>query len=559
MNNILRTRSELVTGSVLLAVFVLVRLFFLNSDPQLADHDSVTYLYGTKAVLSDGILAPFSFRPDHTPFYPIVSGLVSSLLDIPPEMATRVVSLLFSCFALCSVFYVFNHLFGLAAATVGGIFLAFDPYWISFSISILSEPVYVGGIYLTLALFLEKINSPSFLSGAALGVILGASFLNRTEPILFVLLLPLLQALHWYFIAAKSYPIKQLLAWCLGLILLASIPIGTQIFIVSEKMNGFNLNGRQAWSSLLNAPDGKTYDQKIYGLDYSDKAVNLDYLQANPEELSKLPKRERTALIKLAVNNFQELYHSTMVSVVPLAVIALALLGVFGLLRRHKHIEVMVLVAFFSTAMVAPLFYNIMPRYIAILSPLLCMLAGVGVLKLGHAMAGYRERIGYSISIVALIMATLTPSLVKIRSEAIKPTSISDTYSRSDFDELARVIEYQEDSFQPVIAARTTYLAYFVDAIPIYLPYATLENAMNFFCEKRVDYIFLEYARVKKYPFIDDLGAYPEYFVRVYEGLDNREERLELYRFESPRICPLLSKTNDETFDLGEPKAHFYY
>ena len=53
-------------------------------------------------------------------------------------------------------------------------------------------------------------------------------------------------------------------------------------------MGQLAINGRQVWVQILNNPDGKSYEEKIYGLDYSKDQINLLFLQSHAEAARQL-------------------------------------------------------------------------------------------------------------------------------------------------------------------------------------------------------------------------------------------------------------------------------
>jgi hypothetical protein len=108
-----------------------------------------------------------------------------------------------------------------------------------------------------------KFRMPLFL-----GIIFGFAFLNRIEGIIFLGIIPYFTQYIWF--GKTLLDGKKLLLFNGLYVFVFFIGHFPQIYMVSSKMDRFALNGREAWSLILHNPDGKSYEEKLCGLTYSE-------------------------------------------------------------------------------------------------------------------------------------------------------------------------------------------------------------------------------------------------------------------------------------------------
>jgi hypothetical protein len=148
---------------------------------------------------------------------------------------------------------------------------------------------------------------------ALLGIIFGFAFLNRIEGIIFLGIIPLFHAIYYWFRGKHYFDGKKLLLFNGLYVFVFLSVISPQIYMVSSKMDRFALNGREAWSLILHNPDGKSYEEKLCGLTYSEKQINLEYIWNHPEtqkQLSSNISRNFKRYISDIVKEYNLLYQN---------------------------------------------------------------------------------------------------------------------------------------------------------------------------------------------------------------------------------------------------------
>lgn len=254
----------------ILSVFVAytaLRILAWTNTPLLEDHDSIVYLRSIELVGSQGLQGLLGLSADSTPFYPVFGALFHSLVD-STEIGARLCSLFFSCVLFLAVWGIGKQIAKPLPVAIGLLVLAISPFFIRLSYSVLTEPSYIAIVYLGFCVFLSQYRRPGLFGAAIAGLLFAFAFLNRVEGILFLGVIPLFQLMHFLFDKERKYSAKLLASWIAVFALAFSILSIPQIARVSDEMGGFFLNGRQIWSVILNHPDGKSYEEKIYGLDF---------------------------------------------------------------------------------------------------------------------------------------------------------------------------------------------------------------------------------------------------------------------------------------------------
>ena len=148
----------------------------------------------------------------------------------------------------------------------------------------------------------------------------------------------------------------------------------------------FALDGRQVWSQIMVAPDGRSYDDKIYGLDYSPRQINLDYLQEHPDALDRgAVQSNALSYLKLLAVNLDDLSSNRMGQLVGLLGLVFFGIGFLAIYRVGYHFESFVIAAFICVGLVAPLLHNVALRHIAVIAPIVILVAGVGLVQASRA------------------------------------------------------------------------------------------------------------------------------------------------------------------------------
>ena len=149
------------------------------------------------------------------------------------------------------------------------------------------------------------------------------------------------------------------------------------------------INGRQAWVLIWNEEDGKSAAQKIHGLDYSPKTINLRYIQSHPELISQLGstinvKKQAEVVSSMAWS----LGANLLKTVLGPLVFLLFLLGLLALMKRKRYYEILVILGFIGVSVLGPLNHDVSPIYISPIAPLMMLLAGMGIVYLSEVIVG---------------------------------------------------------------------------------------------------------------------------------------------------------------------------
>lgn len=370
-------------------VYLALRVVAWNNTPVLEDHDSVGYLNNVRIFLTFDPKQVANISPVSTPFYPFCSGLWS-LLAGSPETGARLCSLSFSCLLFVAIAGIGRRIAKPLEVSIGLAIVVFSPVLIRLSYAVLSEPSYIGMIYLGFWLFMREYEDPRLWSGALLGIIVGLCFLNRLEGILYAASIPVLQLIHYMVTQERRYSLKRLSMWTTLFFFAFMLVAVPQVWRVSEQMGSFALNGRQAWSLIMNSPDGRSYEQKIYGLQYDPGQINIEYLVRHPEARRELVSdaglvANAISYLKLALVNLDTLNQERLGQLIGSFGMLFFAFGLLALSQSRQRFEVFLLLAFICIGLVAPLLHNVDLRHIAVIAPLIMVVEGIGIVFMSRA------------------------------------------------------------------------------------------------------------------------------------------------------------------------------
>ncbi|MDZ7343955.1 MAG: hypothetical protein ONA90_05515, partial [candidate division KSB1 bacterium] len=431
-----------------------------------------------------------------------------------------------------------------SAVGLGLFILAFNPSLIPLSFSVLTEPIFVAVVYFGLWLFWRQYENPTLGQGAWLGLIFGASFLARTEGILFLAAIPFLQGLHFLFCRPPKYDLRRLLMWTLCFLTIFTAVSLPQVWRVSKQIGHFAINGRQVWLLILNHADGKSYDQKIYGLDYSPKQINLEYIESHPETLAKFESSINILQVaKTVVLNFNELCQKQLgILFGPWGLICFGF-GVLALLEQRRYYDIFLGLAFVALTLIAPLVHDVEMRHIIVIAPLMMLIEGIGIIYLSRRLASLarKERterlLNKSLPLVLaalLILCQVYPLL-----QAFRPPQSNFDYSPAAFEEPLRLVSktIQSDaSRQAKIAVRKGYFTYMAGAERFFIPFTDYRGLVTYCKLNDIDFLFLQDQLVQNYPFFERFKNDPHEFERLYAGVDEFGNQIRLYRFNKAAV-----------------------
>ena len=382
---VLEKKSETLVFAGLFLLYLLLRIVAWSNASDLEDHDSTALLRTIEQFALFDLQVILDANPDMTPFYPFFSVLFN-LFAPSVETAARACSLFFSCLLFAAVIGIGRRYASSFEIGIGLAILAFSPFMIRLSYSVLTEPSYIAVIYLGLWFYLSQYKNPRFWSAVGLGVIFGLSSLNRLEGIIYLAAIPALQVTHFLFDKERRYNSKFLLLWSTVFILTFTSLNIPQAWRVSEKMGSVSLNGRTVWSAVMAAPDGKTYDQKIYGLDESPAQTNLDFYQEHPEGVARLSSSfNPAAYLRIVTRNLDDLSQNRIGQLVGLIVLMFFSTGLLAIYRAGYYFESFIIVGFICIGLAAPLVHNVVLRHIAVIAPIVMLIAGIGIVRASRA------------------------------------------------------------------------------------------------------------------------------------------------------------------------------
>lgn len=528
----------------ILFIYLVLRAVAWKNTTLLEDHDSVSYLGQIKLFLTFDLQEIINMDPDGTPFYPFF-GALCSLPGWSVETGARLCSLLFSSVLFLAVLGIGKQIAKRLAVAIGLLILSFSPVLISLSFSVLTEASYIATIYLGLWFFWTQYKEPKLWKGAILGIIFGLCFLNRTEGILYLAIIPLLQGAHSLFGRQKQYDFKRLTGWTFLFIISFSLLAIPQIWRVSHKMGHLAINGRQVWTLILKNPDGKSYEEKLYGLDLSPSQINLSYVQSHPEVIGQFVSKVRPRdYIEIMVWNYEQLNKEQLgILIGPLGLILFGF-GLFALYLAGRHFEAFLVLAFIAFNLVGPLMHNVALRHIAVIAPLMVLIEGIGIVYLSQQLLEFHKSsfMGKHLPFVFLFVL-IGASAPRLYVKLFRPPQFNSyfknpEYSPMDLEEPVSIVQEtarNELLRPPVIVARKNYLSYFAAGSPVLLPYTDYEGLVTYSHLNNIDFLFLQHRLLTEYPFLEAFlkdSSPPDDFLLVYRRKDRYGQNIELYRFQ---------------------------
>jgi hypothetical protein len=296
---------------------------------------------------------------------------------------------------------------------------------------------------------------------------------------------------------------------------------------------------------ILHEPGGKSYEERMRGLDYSPAQINREYLHEHPEALGRLVSQAGygatlKAYAKSIYVNLRTLWDQHLGSMLgPLALVFFAF-GLLEVYRRGGGLPVCAVLAFLGLGVSAPLAHDpglVGLRHFAVIGPLCMLIEGIGIVALGQAIASAGRDPGQYANLIVrgLLVIAIGTTLVPLCRLLFLPDRHNREYRPSDFTipaKLVHDISVGELGRPARIAARKSYFTYFSDSERVAVPYADYPRLVNYLAQNRADFLFLEHWELEDYPFLarfaeDRTSAE---FERLYRGQDALGNTLELYR-----------------------------
>jgi Dolichyl-phosphate-mannose-protein mannosyltransferase len=528
---------------IIFIIYVVLRGYAWKQNIFLEDHDSISYMTEARMFLNMEFDNLRKISPDSTLFYPFMTAIFS----IPGwdiEFGARLCSMFFGGILFLALIFIGRKIASNFEIAIGLLLLTCSPIFIPFSFAVLTEPTYIGTIYIGLAIFMCSYEKARIPHAVFLGIIFGFSFLNRIEGIIYLAIIPFFHLIYYWFKKKSFHDAKKYILFNALYMLVFFTVISPQIYSVSSKMGRLALNGREVWSLILHNPDGKSYEEKLFGLTYSEKEINLEYIQKHPEAQKSISHNIFGNIKKYIFDIAKEydlLYQKQIgILIGPFGLIFFTL-GFEVLYRRGNYFELFIISAFIVFNLIPPLMHNVAMRHIAIVGPVMLLLEGIGIAHISGILSekiGYRH-IKYILSFFFIIIV--------VGSSAIPLRNIYDTnrefdlYERYDdypgsYQEAAEIIkEYSRKELgkYPRILSRKTYIAYYAEGEWVSMPYTDYKGLVKYAKLNNVDFLYLSDRFISSYPFFETFRGSkttPD-FLLVHETSDPKHGLNQLYRF----------------------------
>jgi hypothetical protein len=531
----LQNRGTITAFGAVLLVYIGLRAVAMAQAQFLEDHDSTLYLFQIDRILADGLGVVWGFRPDAAPFFPVVSAPMSALTG-SAESGARLTSLLFSGLLFLALLDIGRRIAGPAAVAVGLLLVALNPTLVRLSFAVLTEPSFIATFYVAVWLFWLQFESPRLALAALMGLVAGLAFTNRLEGILYLAFFPALQAVHYVWFSERRYDLKRLVSWTAVFVACFAVFAGAEIARVSNQMGKPALNGRQAWVALFN--DGaRARDEAIYGLDYDPGTINIDYVLANPASMDEVASQaDPRAMVRRVVLNVEELSTTRLSELLGAVALALFGLGMVDLWQRGRRFEAVAVLAMVAVGLAAPLAHTLNPRHIAVVVPIMLLVAGLGVGYASRAIVpslSPDRRLARGLTVASLALVAIAgwayPLSVSLRGLHRPNTE----YHPNDFVEPIRIVRSAQKELgrAPAIIARQAYLPYYAGTgLGLPMPYTDFEGLVEYSRINDADFLYLVHPPQRPFAsaFAGEEASPP--FELVYEGRSSLGQRVELYR-----------------------------
>ena len=520
------------------SVFLALRVFVWSRTRMVEDHDSLGYIAIVGQFANRGLGFLSELGPTAAPLYPLLSSLVAPITS-SSEQAVRLGSLLASVALFFAVLKIGNKLGGFLVAMLSVTILTFNPNHIPFSVSVLSEPMYLAFVFWGIWLTLSYTERPKATKAFGAGLMFSLAFLTRAEGFLYVLAIPLLLLVYFYWPprdrAVMPRASRDLPAFLLGFALLAA----PQIWRVSSEVGGFAINGRQILMQVIEPGDKTAAAATKEGLDYDPHQTNISYLMSHPEARQRrmagrgLVNLERARKFAREFDSLQ--YRQIGRLLGPLGVAFFAL-GCAALLVTGQRRTAFLVIGLLATMLAGPLLHNVsVMRHILVVAPLAFVVEGLGIAWFAAQLVNSNGRWQTVASVglaTMLIAATARPLW-----QALRPPTSTNDYSLQDLQAPARLITgiaAEEGLSPPRIAAHKGFLGYHIGAETLGIPHAGYDAVVRYLRFHGADFLYLVYKPTRRAPFWDrfEAGDYAQDFDLLYTGTSHDSHSVELFRLQ---------------------------
>ena len=512
-----RWANERFFAIALLVAYVVIRLVAWHQVRLLEDFDGLGYLEEARAWRTFDYKQIAQLSPDSTPLYPLAIALVSRLgVDLEP--AARAVSFAFSLLLFQIVFEIGRRLVGWLGACTALLLMTLNSPLVGLSIAVLSEPAHIAITYLGFWLFYRGAANPRPGQAALCGLVFALGFLARTEGLLWLILLPILQVLHWLCTKRTAYSARRLAVWVAAFGVTFAVVALPQVVSVSSKLGFPAINGRQVWFAAMNSHDARPAEQKAYGLDYSSTQTNLVYLRKHPAEAKRLGGAKKDQLrdtVAVVQRNLEQLLRYGLRDLLGWPVVLALAWGLIAFARSRASFDILFVLLVAGGLSLGPLLYNIVLRHVAILIPLALLIAAYGVVDV-------TERLARKVNVaeVWLLIAAVGPLLLgltawrqhlQLAALLVHPPRENGDYRPEGLVAPARVVRAVAAQLaHPVrICATRDYLAELAGASFVPLPFSSYPELLHYLDANQADLLFLEDGLLQSFPFLAQMRNVP--------------------------------------------------
>lgn len=535
--NMRKTYTIYLIIALIFSVFLTLRLISLSNVNVLEDHDSILYLKTIEIFRTGDIKEIININPDASLLFAFAGALVSAIGG-SIETSARMVSLL-SGIGIFFIAYIIGKRFNSENASLTGLILiSLNPALIVLSIAVLTEPLYVTVVYSGLLLFILYHKNLKFLPSFFIGIVFGLALLTRLEGLLFLIFIPLVQAI--YLIIEKQFKsnLRRYIVWTTlfisGFLLVTAI----QVSWVSYKMGTLALDGRQVWTLIMHEPGDRPLMERLLGLDYDPANTNIGYLKSNPGAIEVGKESNVKDLFyeytKTTILNLHDLYNNRLADLVGFLILIFFALGVITLYKTGKVFEIFLVFLFIVTGLIAPLLHNVVIRHILIIAPIILIVAGIGLYAtIRYIVKEMQVNKLYRYSLLMIICALLLSVWAIPINSNLKMPARNREYDPQVIQKMVTIIQDDNKLQRKVaVAARKGYLPYYSGTRNIITPFTDYNGLVNYLNLNNVTYLFLEHALLDRFPFIENFneGSYGNDFLLLHETIDRQGRKYSLYK-----------------------------
>jgi 4-amino-4-deoxy-L-arabinose transferase-like glycosyltransferase len=473
------------------------------------------------------------------PLYPVLIAALSLPIG-DPELAARLINLLFGIALVVPMFQIADRMYGRRTAMVVGILTSLHPVLVARSISTYAEGPYLTLVMLAAAWVMRWMEEPRVTSAALAGLWLGLAYLTRPEAFLLVGALAAAAGVSW--LAHRRRTTLTGVGALVGVFALVASPYVAFLTAETGRLR-IEAKGTLAyvWGSRINA--GMSYDESVaaIGPDLSGQGVfmrpNLEVLQSTSYSAGDMMRY----LAQAAPRNVKTIIVALTESLVLGAPLLLPLV-VLGLFRtpweRRRTIHEGVLLLLLAITVLALLSVQAFwfRYFYALLGPLIVW-AGRGSHELGEWAARTTEHLGPRRRAAAATSAAVTWGTVLVFLIVIARALPRDGEFRAAADHERRAAGAWLRQFAPgpkVIMDFSLLPAYYAGGSLQFLPYSDGDRALRYIAQQAPAFIVLVEEYRANFPYFADWfdhGIPDRRAELVYDVGRPPQERIKIYRW----------------------------